>query len=86
MAVGGGNDFARQLAERQREASGHPQKKFKSSAAPKGSKLASGYVDRAKQRENEEEDDKATRIKNLEEMMKLQQIDRATFEIGRAHV
>jgi hypothetical protein len=59
-------------------------KKFRSSAAPKGAKLAEGYVDRAKQRlgageEGEEEDDKVKRVKALEEMMKLQQIDEATF-------
>lgn len=81
MATSGGNDFARQLAERQREAAGEqPTKKFRSVAAPRGAKLASGYVDRTQMRESEEEDDKASRVKALEEMMKLQQIDQATFE------
>lgn len=82
MATSGGNDFARQLAERQREAAGQqPTKKFRSVAAPRGAKLASGYVDRTQMRESEtEEDDKASRVKALEEMMKLQQIDQATFE------
>jgi len=37
-------------------------------------------VDRTAQRVSEEEDDKAARVKALEEMMKLQQIDQATFE------
>lgn len=81
VATSGGNDFARQLAERQREASGQqPTKKFRSVAAPKGAKLASGYVDRTQMRESEVEDEKAERVKALEEMMKLQQIDQATFE------
>ncbi|KAL3419093.1 hypothetical protein PVAG01_09315 [Phlyctema vagabunda] len=79
IAAGGGVDFARQLAERERGDSGQPQKKFRSIAAPKGSKLASGYTDRTQQRVSEEDDDKAARVKSLEEMMKLQQIDEATF-------
>lgn len=75
------NDFARQLAERN-SSSSHQQKKFRSTAAPKGAKLPQGYVDRAKQRnggEEDEENDKVKRVKALEEMMKLQQIDEATF-------
>jgi len=75
----GGVDFARQLAEQNRAASGQPTKKFRSAAAPKGAKLPEGYVDRAKQREDQETDDKAQRVKALEEMMKLQQIDEVTF-------
>ncbi|KAH8814921.1 hypothetical protein F5884DRAFT_693532 [Xylogone sp. PMI_703] len=78
VAGGGGTDFARQLAER--AAGSQSQKKFRSSAAPKGTKLPSGYVDRTKLRVSEEEDDKAARIKSLEEMVKLQQMDQATFE------
>lgn len=81
IAAGGGIDFARQLAERERSASGgQPQKKFRSIAAPKGSKLAAGYVDRTQMRTSEEDDDKAERVKALEEMMKLQQIDEETFK------
>jgi hypothetical protein len=75
------NDFARQLAERN-SSSSSTTKKFRSSAAPKGAKLPEGYVDRAKQRggeDGEEESDKVQRVKALEEMMKLQQIDEATF-------
>src|SRR5690348_2846804 len=42
-------DFAKQLAERN-QTSEKPQKKFRS-FAPKGSRFAEGYVDRAKTRE-----------------------------------
>lgn len=55
------------------------QKRFRSSAAPKGTKLANGYVDRTQMRTSSEGDEKAERVKALEEMMKLQQIDEATF-------
>ncbi|KAF2996394.1 hypothetical protein E8E13_001052 [Curvularia kusanoi] len=70
-------DFARQLAERNAKA--NPQKKPRASA-PKGTKLAAGYTDRTKERVDEEDNDIAKRIKNLEEAMKLGQIDRDTFE------
>lgn len=73
-------DFARQLAEQNAQ---QKQKKFRSSAAPKGSKLPQGYQDRARERESESstaQDDREARIRALEEQMKLQQIDRATFE------
>ncbi|KAF1949323.1 hypothetical protein CC80DRAFT_277835 [Byssothecium circinans] len=70
-------DFARQLAERNAKA--NPQKKFKS-AAPKGTKLAAGYTDRSRARQDDEEDEMAKRIKNLEESMKLGHIDRPMFE------
>ncbi|KAK7745076.1 hypothetical protein SLS53_003311 [Cytospora paraplurivora] len=78
-------DFARQLAERNNE--GRPQKRYRT-AAPKGSKFAEGYVDRAKERQSaqEEEDDKAARIKALEESMKKEEIDQATFEKLRAEI
>lgn len=63
-----------------------PKKKFKSSYAPKGTKLASGYTDRTAGRrdhEGEEQeakiDDKQTRLNALEEMLKLGQIDQETF-------
>src|SRR4051794_27934097 len=80
------NDFARQLAEHKRELSGQPPtKKFRFSAAPKGTKLAQGYQDRTSLRradgeDAETHDDKEKRLKALEEMMKLQQIDQSTFE------
>ncbi|KAF2495703.1 hypothetical protein BU16DRAFT_397044 [Lophium mytilinum] len=72
------NEFARQLAER--NGGGKAQKKFRSSAAPKGYKLAAGYRDRAKDRVEDEEDDKAERIKALDEQLKEGEIDRATYE------
>lgn len=80
------NDFARQLAEHKQELSGQPPtKKFRSTAAPKGTKLAPGYQDRTSVRradgeDAETQDDKEKRLKALEEMLKLQQIDQATFE------
>ncbi len=82
------NDFARQVAEHKRATLPHT-KKFRSSAAPKGTKLGAGYQDRAalhRQQEaqsenaNRSQDDKVERIKALEDMVKLQQIDQATFE------
>lgn len=77
-----GVDFARQLAEHRREADQRPAKRFKSSAAPKGTKLPAGYQDRAQLRnaEDENEGDLQKRIKSLEEMVKLGQIDQATFD------
>jgi RED-like protein N-terminal region len=90
----GSNDFVRQVAEHKRATLGGgqpPSKKLRVSA-PKGSRLAAGYQDRAallRKQDVEAEggtgsgngkDDKAERIKALEEMVKLQQIDQATFE------
>lgn len=78
-----GPDFARQLFEQRREGD-RPSKRFKSSAAPKGTALPTGYQDRAKLRnvEPEAEDGESIekRIKSLEEMVKLGQIDQATFD------
>nr|POE78019.1 hypothetical protein CFP56_09660 [Quercus suber] len=75
---GVGVDFARQV--RERNAASRPTKKFKS-YAPKGVTLGAGYTDRAKAREEiEVADDKAERIKALEEQMKLGQISQHTFE------
>ncbi|KAF2027251.1 hypothetical protein EK21DRAFT_72421 [Setomelanomma holmii] len=70
-------DFARQVAERNAKA--NPQRQGRSSA-PKGTKLAAGYTDRTKERADPEDNETAKRIKNLEESMKLGQIDRETFE------
>jgi hypothetical protein len=70
-------DFARQLAERNAKA--NPKKQARS-IAPKGTRLAAGYTDRTKERINPEDSEMAQRIKNLEESMKLGQIDRDTFE------
>lgn len=86
-AVKGGIDvdFARQV--RERNAALQPTKKYKS-AAPKGVKYAAGYTDRAKARAETEgdEDDKANRIKALEEQMKLGQISPETFESLRDQI
>lgn len=77
------NEFARQLAERNQ--GDRPQKKFRS-AAPKGSKFGEGYVDRAKQRDSEEEDERAARIKALEESLKKEEIDQETFDKMRNQI
>ena len=86
-AVKGGIDveFARQV--RERNAALQPSKKFKSSA-PKGIKYGAGYIDRAKARAEGEDgdDDKAERIKALEEQMKLGQIPVETFEALRDEI
>ncbi|KAI1799819.1 hypothetical protein F4811DRAFT_557402 [Daldinia bambusicola] len=78
------SDFARQLAERNH--GGEKQaKKFKS-YDPKGSKLAEGYVDRARNRTSEEEDERAARIKALEESLKKEEIDQETFDKLRSEI
>lgn len=79
------SDFARQI--RERHASLQPAKKFKTSA-PKGSKFAAGYIDRAKARQEaaDEEDDKAKRINALEEQVKLGQLPQETFEALRDQI
>ncbi|KAJ5129368.1 uncharacterized protein N7515_005407 [Penicillium bovifimosum] len=78
-----GVDFARQLFEQRRQGD-RPSKRFKSSAAPKGTALPTGYQDRAQLRNAEDDakngEDIEKRIKALEEMVKLGQIDQATFD------
>ncbi|KAL1310974.1 hypothetical protein AAFC00_001194 [Neodothiora populina] len=81
-----GVDFARQVQERNAAASGQQGKRWKSSAAPKGSKLAAGYQDRTLERKDYEDDEKGARIKALEEQMKLGQLDQATFEALRDQI
>ena len=80
------NNFARQLAERNAELNPSNAKRFRSSAAPKGTKLRSGYNDRTQTRTSGEEDDKATRVKALEDMVKLGQMDQTTFEALRDEI
>ena len=80
------NSFACQLAERNAELNPSNAKRFRSSAAPKGTKLRSGYHDRTQTRTSGEEDDKATRVKALEDMVKLGQMDHATFEALRDEI
>lgn len=71
-------DFARQLVER--NGALRPDRKFRTSA-PKGVRLGSEYVDRAKDRKDEEAaDDRAERLKALEQSLKEEKIDQATFE------
>lgn len=55
-------------------------------AAPKGTKLASGYRDRARDRDETDGDDREDRIKALEEQMKLGQIEREVFEQLRDNI
>lgn len=67
-------------------------KKFKSSAAPKGTWLPDGYQDRTALRQglldspDESVTDTEPRLQVLEEMLKLQQIDQATFDNLRAKI
>ncbi|KAM0276666.1 hypothetical protein ACHAQH_006528 [Verticillium albo-atrum] len=77
------NDFARQLAARNNP--DQAQKKYRTST-PKGSRLAEGYVDRSKAREAEEEDERAARIKALEELLKNEEIDQETFDKQRDQI
>ncbi|KAH0372372.1 hypothetical protein KCU65_g1207, partial [Aureobasidium melanogenum] len=79
-----GNDFARQVAER--SAANQTTKKFKGGAAPKGSRLGSGFTDRTQNRYDDETDERAARIKALEEQVKLGQLDHATFEALRDQI
>jgi hypothetical protein len=82
--AGARTDFARQLAERN-QPSDKSQKKFRS-FVPKGSKFADGYVDRTKTREEEEEDERAERLKALEESLKKEEIDRETYDRLRSEI
>ncbi|QDS71702.1 hypothetical protein FKW77_008389 [Venturia effusa] len=76
----GGIDFRKQLAEQ--NAASQKARKFRT-VAPKGSRLAEGYVDRTKERVDAEEDEKAKRIKALGEQMKLGQISEDVFVRAR---
>lgn len=75
-------NFARQLADYRREGQQPPTKRFKSSAAPKGTKLPTGYKDRTQQRQSQDDngEDIEKRITALEELMKEGKIDAGTFE------
>lgn len=78
-------NFAQQLAQAN---SDQTQRKFKSRSAPRGVKLGAGYSDRASARlqDQDNEDERAGRIKALEEQMKLGQIGRDTFEALRDQI
>ncbi|KAF8250769.1 hypothetical protein K440DRAFT_653562 [Wilcoxina mikolae CBS 423.85] len=76
----GNNDFARQLAAHR--ASQQPIKKFRSSAAPKGTKFAEGYTDRAaalREAEGSIEDERVRRLEALEQLAKEGHIDREEY-------
>ncbi|KAI1420610.1 inosine-uridine preferring nucleoside hydrolase-domain-containing protein [Xylaria sp. FL1777] len=80
------SNFARQLAERNQPE--QKQNKFRS-FAPKGSKLAEGYVDRTQTRRSEEEkedDERVTRLKAFEEAFKKEEIDQQTFDHLRSQI
>ncbi|KAM0423278.1 hypothetical protein ACHAPD_001750 [Fusarium lateritium] len=76
-------DFARQLAERNNAI--RPQRKFKS-YDPKGVKLASGYTDRSKERDEDTDDERVERLKELEKQLKDEEIDQETFEKRRFEI
>ncbi|KAK0731490.1 hypothetical protein B0H67DRAFT_597376 [Lasiosphaeris hirsuta] len=86
VAGGGGRiDFIKQLQERN-QAFEKTAKKTRTSL-PKGSKFAEGYVDRAKTRqEQEEEDERAARLKALEESFKKEEINQATYDRLRSEI
>ena len=85
-AVAGHNSaklFSQQVAEYKRDTDGQPAlKKFKSAHAPKGTRLARGYEDRTslRRQDDEEKSAKEKKLKELEDMMKSEKIDRDTFE------
>lgn len=73
-------DFAKQMAQRNQQP--NLSKKFKT-AVPRGVKMAAGYTNRSKEREEEEakaSDDRAERLKALEESLKNEEIDHETYE------
>ncbi|KHN99867.1 RED-lik [Metarhizium album ARSEF 1941] len=70
-------DFARQLADCSQ--SDRPQKRVRISA-PRGVRLADGYVDRAQPRDTAEVDDRQARLEALEESYKNEEIDGKTYE------
>lgn len=74
--------FSRQISDQSRVSK--PLKKPKTSV-PKGAKLARGYVDRARTRQ-EEEDEGVEKIKTLEDSLKGEEIDQATFDKLRAQI
>ncbi|KAI0395773.1 hypothetical protein F5Y17DRAFT_422226 [Xylariaceae sp. FL0594] len=77
------SDFARQLVDRNRPE--QKEKKFRS-FAPKGSKLAEGYVDRARERQSAEDDERARRLQSLEEAFKKGEIDQQAFDTVRSQI
>ncbi|KAB5580687.1 hypothetical protein GE09DRAFT_1083199 [Coniochaeta sp. 2T2.1] len=83
------NEFARQLAEKAaaegKEQQGPAAKKFRT-FAPKGSRFAAGYVDRAKTRQEEEDDERAEKLKELEKSFKDEEIGEEEYERLRGEI
>lgn len=79
------SDFQRQLADQNQTQKQQAHRKFKTSA-PKGSRLAQGYTDRTNSREDEETDERAVRLKALEEALKKEEIDQATYDNLRTRI
>ncbi|KAL8370830.1 hypothetical protein RB595_000936 [Gaeumannomyces hyphopodioides] len=78
------NLFAKQLAER--DQAEHPQKRLRTSA-PKGSKLAQGYVDRAKVRQEQEEAEvRAAKLRAIQQSFESGEIDEDTYKRRRDEV
>lgn len=86
MSNSAGIDFARQLAERNAALNPVATKKFRSAPVPKGTKLRPGYQDRTQFRTSTEDDEKAKRVQALEDMVKLGQMEMATFEALRDEI
>ena len=78
-------DFAHQLAERNQSGFATQKNKLRASV-PKGSNFAQGYVDRAKTRQEAEEDERAARIQELDEQLKEEKIDRETYDRLRSEI
>ncbi|KAK0632341.1 hypothetical protein B0T14DRAFT_490720 [Immersiella caudata] len=80
-------DFARQIASQPQSLNPNLPSKKQRTSAPKGSKFSEGYVDRAKTRaEQEEEDERAERLKALEESFKKEEIDAETYDRLRGEI
>ncbi|KAB5536522.1 hypothetical protein GE09DRAFT_330225 [Coniochaeta sp. 2T2.1] len=83
------NEFTRQLAEKAaaegKEQHGPAAKKFRT-FAPKGSRFAAGYVDRAKTRQEEEDDERAEQLKELEKRFKDEEIGEEEYERLRGEI
>ncbi|KYK55592.1 uncharacterized protein DCS_07555 [Drechmeria coniospora] len=69
----------------QRNAATRPQGSDKKTSAPKGVKLATGYVDRVKEREYGT-DDREEQLKALEEALRKEEMDRETYDKRRFEI
>ncbi|KAL0636158.1 hypothetical protein Q9L58_004832 [Maublancomyces gigas] len=73
------SDFARQVAAHNATLNPKPARKFRSSAAPLGTSLPTGYVDRAKTRDDAPDDERDIRLEALAELAKEGTIDREEY-------